>query len=252
MSADTVDGNKRPSEKLKGMLVNLRDTISSALDDAEDRIEKIRHQAHSENFSNHEIDLLLKKFLSGLKTKRQLKWMLTDKPRIREQKKLMEKRDINVPIDENNVPEIPVPGHDSVVPEQVIDIVAQEQEQQQQVQEQRSEVFEKQKPNYEVEQLKLQLDTTQANLDQSIANQKNLEKFKPLEAQARLSPTNTILPVNGNTIRVKVVVSNVFREVLALKGSKVIYANIVIDTRQNKYVKLEPIVVEITGVQNKT
>ena len=251
MSIDIVDGNKRPSEKLKGMLVNLQDTISSALDDAEDRIEKIRHQAHSENFSNHEIDLLLKKFLSGLKTKRQLKWMLTDKPRIREQKKLMEKRDINVPIDENNVPEIPVPGYDSVVPEQVIDIVAQEQEQQQ-VQEQRSEVFEKQKPNYEVEQLKLQLDTTQANLDQSIANQKNLEKFKPLEAQARLSPTNTILPVNGNTIRVKVVVSNVFREVLALKGSKVIYANIVIDTRQNKYVKLEPIVVEITGIQNRT
>ena len=251
MSIDIVDGNKRPSEKLKGMLVNLQDTISSALDDAQDRIEKIRHQAHSENFSNHEIDLLLKKLLSGLKTKRQLKWMLTDKPRIREQKKLMEKRDINVPIDENNVPEIPVPGYDSVVPEQVIDIVAQEQEQQQ-VQEQRSEVFEKQKPNYEVEQLKLQLDTTQANLDQSIANQKNLEKFKPLEAQARLSLTNTILPVNGNTIRVKVVVSNVFREVLALKGSKVIYANIVIDTRQNKYVKLEPIVVEITGIQNRT
>ena len=112
MSADTVDGNKRPSEKLKkGMLVNLQDTISSALDDAEDRIEKIRHQAHSENFSNHEIDLLLKKFLSGLKTKRQLKWMLTDKPRIREQKKLMEKRDINVPIDENNVPDIPTPNY---------------------------------------------------------------------------------------------------------------------------------------------
>jgi hypothetical protein len=251
MSTDTVDGNKAPSEKLKVMLVNLRDTISSALDDAEDRIEKIRLQAHSENFSNHEIDLLLTKFLSGLKTKRQLKWMLTDKPRIREQKKLMEKRDINVPIDENNVPEIPVPGYDSVVPEQVIDIVAQEQEQQQ-VQEQRSEVFKKQKPNYEVEQLKLQLDTTQANLDQSIANQKNLENFKPLEALARLSPIYTILPVNGNTIRIKVVVSNVFREVLALRGSKVIYANIVIDTRQNKYVKLEPIVVEITGAQNRT
>jgi hypothetical protein len=246
-----MDGNKRPSEKLKVMLGNLRDTISSALDDAEDRIEKIRLQARSENFSNHEIDLLLKKFLSGLKTKRQLKWMLTDKPRIREQKKLMEKWDINVPIDENNVPAIPVPGYDSVVPEQVIDIVAQEQEQQQ-VQEQRSEVFKRQKPNYEVEQLKLQLDTAQANLDQSIANQKNLENFKPLEAQARLSPIYTILPVNRNTIRIKVVVSNVFREVLALKGSKVIYANIVIDTRQNKYVKLEPIVVEITGAQNRT
>ena len=67
MSADTVDGNKRLSKKLKGMLINLRDTISSALDDAEDRIEKIRHQDHSEDFSNHEIDLLLKKFFEYLR-----------------------------------------------------------------------------------------------------------------------------------------------------------------------------------------
>ena len=93
-----------------------------------------------------------------------------------------------------------------------------------------------------VEELKLRLDTTQDSLDQVRAEKKQLEeKYRQLEAKTRLSPSNQIPAVQGNTLRIKVVVSDVFREVLRLKGSKIIYANIVIDTSQNKYVRLEPL-----------
>lgn len=47
--------------------------------------------------------------------------------------------------------------------------------------------------------------------------------------------------LQGNTLKTKVIVSQVFREILNLKGSKKIYANILIDVSQNKYIKLEPI-----------
>ena len=136
--------------------------------------------------------------------------------------------------EDNNVPQIPAPDYNIVVPEQVVNEVIGEQE--------HSEANEALKPNYEVEELKLRLDTTQANLDQALADKKNIEeKYKQLEAKTRLSPSNQIPAVQGNTLRVKVVVSDVFREVLRLKGSKIIYANVVIDIQQNKYVRLEPL-----------
>lgn len=47
--------------------------------------------------------------------------------------------------------------------------------------------------------------------------------------------------LQGNNLRTKVVVSQLFREILQLKGSKMIYANILIDVAQNKYVRLEPV-----------
>jgi hypothetical protein len=231
---DTAIGNKPMSEKLKGMLVDLRDKAGSVIEDIEDRIEKINVQGRSEGFEGHEIDLLLRMYLSEIKTKRQLKWILTDKPRIKEQKKLTDKRDINVPIDDNNVPSIPAPDYSIVVPDQVIDEVINEQEQ--------FEAIEALRPNYEVEELKLKVDTLQDNLDQERADKKQLEeKYKQLEAKTRVPPTNNIPAVQGNTLRTKVVVSDVFREILKLKGSKGIYANVVIDTSQNKYIRLEPL-----------
>jgi hypothetical protein len=221
---DTAIGNKPMSEKLKGMLVDLRDKAGSVIEDIEDRIEKINVQGRSEGFEGHEIDLLLRMYLSEIKTKRQLKWILTDKPRIKEQKKLTDKRDINVP----------APDYSIVVPDQVIDEVINEQEQ--------PEAIEALRPNYEVEELKLKVDTLQDNLDQERADKKQLEeKYKQLEAKTRVPPTNNIPAVQGNTLRTKVVVSDVFREILKLKGSKGIYANVVIDTSQNKYIRLEPL-----------
>lgn len=228
---DTIIGNKKPSEELTGLLIRLRDKVGSVLENVENDIKEIRIKGHSEGFEDHEIDLLLKMYLSGLKTKRQLKWILYEKPRIKEQKKLTEKLAINGQNDDNNVPEIPAPDN-IVIPAEVVDEVINEQE--------HSEAIEALKPNYEVEELKLRLDTTQANLDQVLADKKNIEeKYKQLEAKTRLSPSNQIPAVQGNTLRVKVVVSDVFREVLRLKGSKIIYANVVIHIQQNKYVRLE-------------
>ncbi|MDQ4013819.1 MAG: hypothetical protein M3146_08880 [Thermoproteota archaeon] len=67
------------------------------------------------------------------------------------------------------------------------------------------------------------------------------EKYEQLEARTRVSPSNSIPAVQGNTLRTKVVVNQLFREILKLRGSKIIYANIVIDISQNKYERLEPI-----------
>jgi hypothetical protein len=80
------------------------------------------------------------------------------------------------------------------------------------------------------------LENTRSNLDQTIE-----EKYKQLEAKTRVSPSNTIPGVQGSNLRTKVVVAQIFREVLALKGSKMIYANILIDLTQNKYIRLEPL-----------
>lgn len=59
---DTIIGNKELSEKLTGMLVDLRSKVGLVLEDVENDIEKIRAQGHSEGFEDHEIDLLLKMF----------------------------------------------------------------------------------------------------------------------------------------------------------------------------------------------
>ncbi|HEX5976009.1 MAG TPA: hypothetical protein VFY68_01965 [Nitrososphaeraceae archaeon] len=154
---DTIIGNKELSEKLTGMLVDLRSKVGLVLEDVENDIEKIRAQGHSEGFEDHEIDLLLKMYLSGLKTKRQLKWILYEKPRLEKQKKLTDNKAKIGENDYNNVPEIPAPDN-IVIPAQVIDEVINELEQ--------SETAEALKPNYEVEELKLRLDTTQDSLYQ--------------------------------------------------------------------------------------
>jgi hypothetical protein len=80
------------------------------------------------------------------------------------------------------------------------------------------------------------------NFDRAIEEKKQLEeKYNQLEARARVTHSNSIPAKQGDTLRTKVVVAQIFRETLALKGSRMIYAYIVIDTSQNKYVRLEPI-----------
>ena len=60
-----------------------------------------------------------------------------------------------------------------------------------------------------------------------------------LEAKTRNSPSNNIPAEQGNNLKTKVVVSQLFKEILQLRGSKMIYANIIIDTTQNKFIRLE-------------
>ena len=226
---DTIIGNKELSEKLTGMLVDLKDTIGSAFETIEGKIEKINAQAHSEGFEDYEIELLLRMYLSGVKKKRQLKWILTDKPRIKEQKKLMENRDINVQIEDNNVPDLPPPDYKIVIPDQVIE---QELEQ----------LTEEYKPDYTLEDLRSQIENYKSRIEELTTQYKTLEEeYKQLEAKTRVSPSKYIPAVQGNNLRTKVIVAQIFREALALKGSKMIYANVLIDISQNKYVRLEPV-----------
>ena len=226
---DTINGNKKPSEKLKGMLVNLVNNAEATFDS----VKEIRDQARKEGFEDFETDLLLKTYLEKALGKTKARNILYWKPRREAQKRLTDKTVTDHKNEDNNVPEIPAPDN-IVIPAEVVDEVLDEQE--------HSEAIEALKPNYEVEGLKLRLDTTQANHDQALADKKNREeKYIQLEAKKRWNPSNQIPAVQGNTLRVKVVVSDVFREVLRLKGSKIIYANVVIDIQQNKYVRLEPL-----------
>jgi phage shock protein A len=62
------------------------------------------------------------------------------------------------------------------------------------------EEFKQQEPDYGTEELKLQLENTRSNLDQTIEDKKQLEeKYKQLEAKTRVSPSNSIPVVQGNT-----------------------------------------------------
>ena len=67
------------------------------------------------------------------------------------------------------------------------------------------------------------------------------ERYKQLKARTTVQPSNNVPAPQGSILRTKIVVNPFFRDVIHLKGSKAIYANIIIDTSQNKYVRLEPL-----------
>jgi hypothetical protein len=212
---DTQIGNKPISDKLRSMLLDLKTNIGVL----HESVKAIREQAHSENFEDYEIDLLLKQFLKQFLNPRQVKWILVDQPRELDKKKISDNLDSNVQNDDKNLLELPQPeviDHDETI--QLEDTILTPQD------------------------LKLKLENALINLNNALTDKRHLEeKYKQLEAKTRVSPSNSIPVLQGNTLRTKVVVSQLFREMLQLKGSKMIYANILIDVLQNKYVKLEPI-----------
>jgi hypothetical protein len=212
---DTQIGNKPISDKLRSMLLDLKTNIGVL----HESVKAIREQAHSENFEDYEIDLLLKQFLKQFLNSRQVKWILVDQPRELDKKKISDNLDSNVQNDDKNLLELPQPeviDHDETI--QLEDTILTPQG------------------------LKLKLENALINLNNALTDKRHLEeKYKQLEAKTRVSPSNSIPVLQGNTLRTKVVVSQLFREMLQLKGSKMIYANILIDVLQNKYVKLEPI-----------
>jgi hypothetical protein len=66
------------SDKLRSMLLNLKTNIDVIFES----VEAIRQQAHSKNFEDYEIDLLLKQFLKQFLNPRQVKWILLINKRI--------------------------------------------------------------------------------------------------------------------------------------------------------------------------
>jgi hypothetical protein len=238
---DTIVGNKEPSEELTGMLVDLRYTASNYFNDIKDRLEKIRVKAHSEGFSKQETVGLVKQYLRESLTDNQIRWLTYEKPRRLEQKKLKEKLATSGTDANMSDETITFPTEHKILP-QDLEEITQEQEEQEEKQEPLPFEEFKPQPDYAIEDLKVQLDNERKKNNELVAQNKALEeKYKQLEARTRVSPSNSIPAVQGNTLRTKIVVNEVFREMLQLKGSKMIYANIVIDTSQNKYVRLEPI-----------
>jgi hypothetical protein len=244
LQIDTVIGNKEPSPKLKQMLLDFRSNTGAWLDS----IEEIREQARKEGFSEQQTKLLLKQYLSGFLKKRQVRWILDEKPRRLLQKKLSEKlatsgTDVNMSITESEPETVSIPTDYSVViPEEVIEEETKQSEQEDT--EPVNRVFEKQelKPNYEIENLKMQLDNANNKVTELTTQNKNLEeKYKQLEARTRVLPSNICTAIQGNTLRTKIVVNQLFKEILYLKGLKEIYVNVVIDVSQNKYIRLEPL-----------
>jgi len=212
---DSQIGNKPISDKLRSMLLDLKTHIYVLYES----VKAIREQAHSENFEDYEIDLLLKQFLKQFLNPRQVKWILVDQPRELIQKKISENLDRNVQNDDKNLPELPQP--------EVID---------------HDETIQLEDTKLTTQDLNLELENELINLDNALTDKRHLkEKNKQLEAETRVLPSNDFPMLQGNHLRTKVMVSQLFREILNFKGSKMIYANILIDVSQNKYIKLEPI-----------
>lgn len=220
----TTVGNKEISERLKGMLVDLRNSTATYFE----QIENIRNQAHSEGLEDHEINLVIKSYLKEFLNRDQIKYILYDKARRAKQKSLT--KDLGRSPQHDDIPSIPAPDFKIVVPDQVI-------------KEEREQLTkEEYKPYYPLEDLRSQIENYKSQNEELKTQLKNLEeKCKQLEAKTGVSPSNYIPAVQGNNLRTKVVVAQIFREVLAFKGSKMIYANILIDMTQNKYVRLEPV-----------
>jgi hypothetical protein len=228
-----IVGNKGVSERLMGMLLDLKNSTATYFK----QIENIRNQAYSEGLEDHEINLLIKNCLKEFLNRNQIKYILYDKARRAKQKSLT--NDPGTSPQRDNIPSIPAPDYKIVVPDQDIEeVITPQQQQQQQQQEQQREEY---KPDYALEDLRSQIESYKSQLEESTTRYKELEeKHKQLEAKTSVSPSNQIPSLRGNNLRTKVVVTQLFREVLALKGSKMIYANILIDLTQNKYVRLEP------------
>jgi hypothetical protein len=139
--------------------------------------------------------------------------------------------------DDKNVPVLPAPDYDTISIDQnkVLDEITQEQQEQ-------TEKFNSYKQDYALGDLRSQLDSSKETVEILTLRNKELEdKYKELQSKTRISPSNNIPMLEGNNLRTKVIVSQLFREILNLKGSKMIYAKIVIDVSQNKYIKLEPV-----------
>jgi hypothetical protein len=207
---DTRIGNKTISPELQQLFFDLANHINSTVE----TLKKIKDQARKEGFSDDEIYYLSRKALSVVKSRGQLDYLFHGKKRYQE-KRLRRKHEI-MQKNSNNLPDLHLPDYKTAV-------LGQEQEKLQ---------IESYQQNYAAEDLRLQSDQ---------ASNKIEEKNIQLEAKAIISPSNSIPAMQGNELRTKVVVSQLFKEILQLKGSKMIYANIIIDRTQNKYIRLEPV-----------
>jgi hypothetical protein len=117
---------------------------------------------------------------------------------------------------------ITLPTELKILPKDLEEILQEQQKQEDsELEPSPYEELKTQEPDYAIEDLKIQLDNEKNKNNELITQNKALEeKYKQLEARTRVSPSNSIPTVQGNTLRVKIVVYQVFSEILRLKGSK--------------------------------
>jgi hypothetical protein len=218
---DTRIGNKIISPELQQLFSDLANHVNSAFE----TLEKVKVQARKEGFSDDEIYYLSRKALGKVKSRGQLDYLFHGKRRYQE-KRLSQKHEI-MQNNSNNLPDLHLPDYKTVV-------LRQEQE--------KPQIIESYQQNHVAEDLRLQLNQANNKIEEQNTQIKTLEeKYKQLASEKGISPSNSIPFIQGNNLRTKVIVSQVFREILNLKGSKMIYANILIDVSQNKYIRLEPV-----------
>jgi hypothetical protein len=182
---DTRIGNKTISPEPQQLFSDLANHINSTVE----TLEKVKDQARKEGFSDDEIYYLSRKALSVVKSRGQLDYLFHGKKRYQE-KRLCRKHEITQK-NSNNLPVLHLPDYKTAV-------LGQEQETLQ---------IESYQQNYAAEDLRLQLNQ---------ASNKIEEKNIQLEAKTIISPSNSIPAMQGNELRTKVVVSQLFKEILQL------------------------------------
>jgi hypothetical protein len=225
---DTRTSNGRISVELKQLLLDL----ASHVHDTYEIVKKIKTKAHEEGFNDDEIYELLKDHLGRYLDRNQVNYILYVKDQRKEKKEV--KALTNQQNDDKNVPVLPAPDHNviSIDQDKVLDETTQEPQEQTK--------FNSYKQAFE--DLRSQLDSSKETIEILTLKNKELEeKYKQVEAKTRVSTSDNIPMLQGNNLRTKVIVSQIFREILNFRGSKMIYANILIDVSQNKYIRLEPV-----------
>ena len=171
--------------------------------------------------------MLIRQALRKVLTDKQIKNLFYHEKN--KQKKQLVNQSESRPNYDNNHPELSASDCKVIVSDEVLGEKTPRQE------------FESYNDSYVIEDLRAQLENTKADLEKEKSLRKESEeKYKQLEIKTKVSPSNSVPTKQGNNTRTKVVVSQVFREILQLKGSKYIYAYIVIDANQNEYIRLEP------------
>ena len=163
--------------------------------------EKIKERASQEGFSEEETTNLFKDHLRGVLTARQIRWYFVEKPEtnLKRQLELKQKEKENIQIRS----QVQIQDAELVTETRSIPVDSTEIE--------------------SIQDLRATVDTQQQYI--STLEDKVQEKQEVARSQ--------------NQIRVKISVSQLYRDVLMMRNSNAIYTNILIDN--NKYVKLEPV-----------
>ena len=222
MKIDTRIGNKTISPELEQLFSDLANQVTNTYE----IVKKIKVKAHEQGFSDDEIHDLLRHNLGKFLDRNQVNYVLT----VRDQRKQKKEAKMltNQQNDSKNVPSIPAPEY-NIIPLDRNKVDGELSEAQ----------VEK---DHQIEDLRRQLVNVENKYNDLVAQVITLEeKCNQLEAKITVLPSDNTPASKEKNQKTKVVVSDLFREVLKLKGSHKIYANIEIDKSQNKYIRLEPL-----------